>query len=465
MIFSSPDFIMLFLPMFLAAYFVTPKVARNITLCLGSWMFYLWWKPIYLPLIIGITFVAWFFGRAIERANSQRRPQLLALSILIVLGCLMYFKYANLFVATLNSLLQSINFNALEWEAIVLPIAISFTVLQAISYLIDVHRGIVAAQRSFISFSAYLDMFPHLIAGPILRYSSIDRALIRRETNFADFAAGSRRFMLGFSMKVLIADSLAPLVERAFSLHQPSFVDAWLGNFAFALQIYFDFAGYSAMAIGLGRMLGFPYPENFRDPYLATTVQDFWRRWHISLSTWLRDYLYIPLGGSRRGDVRTYFNLLITMAIGGLWHGASWAFLFWGLIHGSALAVARLWSRRGIALPAILSYPLTLFVVLIAWTPFRAGSWQTALSMLKGQFGFNGIPLGDEMALALHPIELWWLTAGTAAVAWPAAAARLPARLSRQREWWSALWPVALFIYAITVMMSRQTLPFLYFRF
>jgi len=271
--------------------------------------------------------------------------------------------------------------------------------------------------------------------------------------------------MIGFCMKVLIADSLAPLVERAFSLPEPSLVDAWLGNLAFALQIYFDFAGYSAMAIGLGRMLGFVYPENFRDPYLATSIQDFWRRWHITLSTWLRDYLYIPLGGNRRTESRTYINLILTMAIGGLWHGASWTFLLWGLVHGVALAVARAWRTCGIALPVALSYSLTLAVVLFAWTPFRADSWQAMTAVLAGQIGLHSIALGDEMALALRPTQFFWFAVGAAAVIWPAVQTRFPSWLPRQPEWWVALWPNVLFLYAIAVIMSRQTLPFLYFRF
>jgi hypothetical protein len=258
----------------------------------------------------------------------------------------------------------------IPWTNVILPIALSFTVLQAVSYLIDVRRRTVMAEPSFVSFAAYLDMFPHLIAGPIIRYSWVDKALIERQLTFEDMSIGARRFMLGFAVKVLIADTLAPVVEAAFDLAQPSFVDAWLGNICFAFQIFFDFAGYSAMAIGLGRMLGFKYPENFRDPYLAVTIQDFWRRWHISLSSWLRDYLYISLGGNRYGDVRTYTNLLLTMAIGGLWHGASWSFLAVGRDpRRCAGDRAVLETSADCGGRASLSYPLTMLTVLFAWTP------------------------------------------------------------------------------------------------
>src|SRR4029077_14302511 len=290
----------------------------------------------------------------------------------------------------------------------------------AVSYLIAVRRKAGAAEPSFVSFAAYLDMFPHLIAGPIIRYSWVDKALIERSLTFEDLSIGARRFMIGFAVKVLIADTLAPVVEAAFALPAPSFVDAWLGNICFAFQIFFDFAGYSAMAIGLGRMLGFKYPENFRDPYLAVTIQDFWRRWHISLSSWLRDYLYISLGGNRYGDVRTYTNLFLTMAIGGLWHGASWSFLLWGVIHGSALAIARFWNQRGWWWPPLLSYPLTLAVVLFAWTPFRATSWDGTVAMLSGQVGLNGWALSEPMGLTLRPLHLVWMAIAAAVVFWPA---------------------------------------------
>jgi alginate O-acetyltransferase complex protein AlgI len=464
-IFSSVEFLALFLPLFFIAYLATPGRGRNLTLCCGSWLFYGWWKPLFLPLIVGITFVAWLLGRAIGRAREDGKNRLLALGIAVILGALAWFKYANLLVATANEALAAFGGGTIPWHAIILPIALSFTVLQGISYLIDVRRGTVAAEPSFINFSAYLDMFPHLISGPIIRYSWVDRDLVRRSITADDLAIGARRFMLGFSVKVLIADSLAPLVEAVFALQQPTLADAWLGNIGFALQIFFDFAGYSAMAIGLGRMLGFHYPENFRDPYLAATIQDFWRRWHISLSSWLRDYLYISLGGNRKGEARTYANLLLTMAIGGLWHGASWSFLLWGVVHGIALAAARWWNARGWWMRPWLSYPLTLLVVLLAWTPFRATSWDGTVAMLAGQLGLHGVALSDTIALALRPVETAWLGIGLLVVAWPALQARFLPRLGDLPEWWRSTWPIAVFLYAVAVMMGHQTVPFLYFQF
>ena len=465
MVFSSVEFLALFLPLFLFAYLATPSGSRNLTLCCGSWMFYAWWKPVFLLLIVGITFVAWFLGRVIAVAGDRRQRLVLAGGTIAILACLGWFKYANLLVQTADGVLASLHSGPIPWTNVILPIALSFTALQAVSYLIDVRRKTVAAEPSFISFAAYLDMFPHLIAGPIIRYSWVDKALIERSLTFEDLSIGARRFMLGFAVKVLIADTLAPLVEAAFDLPSPTFVDAWLGNICFAFQIFFDFAGYSAMAIGLGRMLGFKYPENFNNPYLAVTIQDFWRRWHISLSSWLRDYLYISLGGNRYGDVRTYTNLFLTMAIGGLWHGASWSFLLWGCIHGGALAVARWWNQRGLWWPSVLSYPLTLLTVLFAWTPFRATSWNGTVAMLSGQVGLNGFGLSDQLAVALRPLHITWMAIAAIVVFWPAVKARFFPRLEPTGEWWEALWPIALFLYAIAVMMGHQTVPFLYFQF
>jgi len=465
MVFSSVEFLALFLPLFFIAYLATPNGTRNLTLCFGSWVFYAWWKPIFLLLIVGITFVAWLLGRVIADAGERRQRQALVGGIVVILGCLAWFKYANLLVRTADEALAALHAGPIPWTNVILPIALSFTALQAVSYLIDVRRRTVAAEPSFVSFAAYLDMFPHLIAGPIIRYSWVDKALIERKLTFEDMSIGARRFMIGFAVKVLIADTLAPVVEAAFDLPSPTFVDAWIGNVCFAFQIFFDFAGYSAMAIGLGRMLGFKYPENFRDPYLAVTIQDFWRRWHISLSSWLRDYLYISLGGNRHGDVRTYTNLLLTMAIGGLWHGASWSFLLWGVIHGTALAIARFWNQHKLWWPAALSYPATLLTVLFAWTPFRATSWDGTLVMLSGQVGLNGFAISDQMTLVMRPLLVVWMSVAAAVVFWPALKARLSPRFEATGEWWESLWPIALFLYAIAVMMGHQTVPFLYFQF
>ena len=466
MVFASVEFLTLFLPLFFVAYFVVPRRGRNLVLLLASWVFYGWWKPIFLFLLIGVITTGYFIGRAIEAAPDDKAKQrLLAFGATAMLLCLGWFKYANLLVDTANQGLALFHIGGFVWDDVILPIGVSFYILQSISYHYDIRRGVVRAEKSFLAYAVYISFFTQLVAGPVIRYSWVDKELASRELRFDNFCRGARRFMIGFCMKVLIADSLAPTVDQVFGLAAPSLADAWIGSLAYTLQLYFDFAGYSAMAIGLGLILGFHFPENFEDPYLSTSIQEFWRRWHISLSSWLRDYLYIALGGNRGGSVRTYVNLILTMAIGGLWHGAAWTFMVWGLIHGFALAIERALKRMGVTLPLVLAWPATLFVVMIAWTLFRATSWGMAQTMLAGQFGLNGIALGDEVAAALHPTVTFWLAAGSLVVVWPVLAARGRALLAVVPAWWQGVWPVLAFLYALAVLEGRETVPFLYFQF
>jgi alginate O-acetyltransferase complex protein AlgI len=466
MVFTSIEFLTLFLPLFFVTYLVVPVSGRNLVLLLASWVFYGWWKPVFLFLLWGVTLLGFVFGHAIESAETDdRKHRLLIWGAVLNLACLGWFKYANLVVATTNAGFALLNAGQIPWDPIVLPIGLSFYILHSISYLFDIRRGIVKPERNLVAFGVYIAMFSQLVAGPIIRYRWVDKELAWRRLDFAGFSAGARRFMIGFAMKVLIADSLAPFVDAAFKLHRPSLVDAWLGSAAYAIQLYFDFAGYSAMAIGLGLMLGFHFPENFDNPYLATSIQDFWRRWHISLSSWLRDYLYVPLGGNRKGRARTYLNLLATMAIGGLWHGASWTFVAWGLLHGGALAAERLLAGRGVRLSAVLAYPSTMAIVLIAWTLFRSNDWATAETILLGQFGFHGVGLSDSLAVVVHPAIALWFFAGLTVIWWPVLAARLPSRMSALPRWWLAAWPVLVFAYALAVLLGHQTVPFLYFQF
>ncbi|PWR19980.1 MBOAT family O-acyltransferase [Zavarzinia compransoris] len=466
MVFASVEFLTLFLPLFLLCYALVPAGGRNWVLLIASWAFYGWWKPVFLLLLIGVTVFSYFCGLAIEAARSdaekQRRLALGAAANLLVLG---WFKYANLLVGTTNEGLALFHLGAIPWETVILPIGVSFYILQAISYLYDIRRGTITPERDFVAFAVYKAFFTQLVAGPVIRYSWIDKELTRRDLRFDNFAKGSRRFMLGFCMKVLIADQLAGLVDLVFALPAPSLADAWLGALGYTLQLYFDFAGYSAMAIGLALMLGFHFPENFNDPYLSTSIQEFWRRWHISLSGWLRDYLYVAMGGNRQGEARTYANLILTMAIGGLWHGAAWTFMAWGLVHGIALAVERAGRRRGIALPTVLAWPATMALVMLAWTLFRSTSWQMAETMLLGQVGWYGIGLGDAVRVALHPTVTLWLAAGVAVALWPAVRGRLAGALALVPGWWHGLWPVLAFLYALAALKERETVPFLYFQF
>ncbi len=468
MVFASLEFLLLFLPLFLVAYTVSPRGGRNATLLIASWVFYGWWSPVCLLLLIGLTVLTWMGGLVLGAPALPRRARRLALLVLIVLlaGTLGWFKYANLLAESASHAWVRAGGSALPWQRVVLPIGLSFIVLQAISYVVDVWRGTVKAQRSFVDFAAYKAMFGQLIAGPIIRYEWVQRDITHRRFDWAGFAAGSRRFMIGMSMKVLVADSLAPVADAVFAQAAPTLADAWIGCSAYTLQLFFDFAGYSAMAIGIGQMLGFHFPENFDHPYWARSIQDFWRRWHLSLSTWIRDYLYVPMGGNRQGTLRTYRNLLLTMAIAGLWHGSdSWNFVLWGVAHGVALCASRAWPGR-LAVAPWLSRLLTLLFVMLAWTLFRAPDLDTALRMYAGQFGLHGLALGDTLHALLRPSHVAAALVGIVCIVLPAL-----------RPWWEArfaatalavvaeAWPVPAFALSFALIASRGAVPFLYFQF
>ncbi|SEJ75319.1 MULTISPECIES: MBOAT family protein [unclassified Variovorax] len=467
MVFASLEFLAVFLPAFLLLYALTPARAKNTLLLLSSWLFYGWWSPLFLLLFIALTALAWVGGLLVERAQQRRKAVLVAL-IALNLGVLAWFKYANIVVETFSAAIVHAGAMPLAWQRIALPIGLSFTVLQAISYFVDIYRGRFPAERRPIDFATYLAMFGHLVAGPIIRYDWIRQRLAHRSMRWSGFARGARRFMIGMAMKVLVADTLAPVVDQVFASAEPSFIDAWLGCLAYTLQLFFDFAGYSAMAIGIGAMLGFRFPENFNAPYLARNVAEFWRRWHISLSSWLRDYLYVPLGGSRQGNGRTVTNLMLTMGIGGLWHGAdSWNFLYWGLAHGAALSVVHLWRQRGPYLPSLpspVAHAATLLFVMLGWTLFRSPDLATAGRMLGGQFGLQGLGLGAALSNMLRvPV----LLAYALGIAWVIA----PAVVARRRHAGAAfalaasLLPIAGFVLAMALVASRGTVPFLYFQF
>jgi len=472
MVFTSLEFLTLFLPGFFIVYLLARPAWRNTVLLIGSWLFYAWWSPMFLGLLIGVTVIAWLGARFMEQAWLAQRPgqlkRWLVILITINVGILCWFKYANIVVTTYNENALWLGAMSLDWQRVVLPAGLSFFILQAISYLVDVERRTISAQRSFIDFGAYIAMFGQLIAGPIIRYEWIYKELASRAMDWANFHQGARRFMIGMSMKVLIADTLAPIVDIAFALPVPTLADAWLGCGAYTLQLFFDFAGYSAMAIGLGQMMGFHFPENFNNPYLARNIQDFWRRWHLSLSSWIRDYLYIPMGGNRFGVWKTYRNLMLTMAIAGLWHGGdSWNFLFWGIAHGAALSVNRLWHEAKIPqLPWPIAHALTLLFVMLAWTLFRATDFNNALTLYRGQFGLNGVALGDALSLAWRPAH--WLAAigGIVCVLAPLAQPWfnrqcLGSGLTNLR----GLWPLAAFLLSYSLLASRGSTPFLYFQF
>lgn len=459
MVFVSDSFVFLFLPLFLLTYALVPARLRNATILLYSLIFYGWWRFDFLPLLIAIACWSWATSLWIVRSAGRERRIALLAAILAPLASLIWFKYANLLAESAAALGAPIG----NWTAIPLPIGLSFFVFGAISYSVDVFRKTVAAEPSLVNYATYQAMFGHLVAGPVVRYQSVAERLASRSFDLAEFTEGWRRFMLGFAQKVLLGDTLAPLVDAGYALPNPSTADVSLTVAAYTLHLYFDFAGYSSMAIGLGLMVGLNFPENFDNPYLSRSITEFWRRWHISLSSWLRDYLYIPLGGNRVGKVRSYFNLLVTMALGGLWHGASWTFLVWGFWHGLGLIAARLWSAAGApAVPALISHVLTMAFVMIGWLLFRAQDWQIAQTMMSGLLGLNGLSLSSPMIAAARPTELLTLCLGLLVVYAPALPdyplrryiARPPFELALLL-WLCALW----------TMQSRTVIPFLYFQF
>lgn len=461
MVFVSDSFVFVFLPLFLLSYAISPANLRNATILIFSLIFYGWWRFDFLPLLVLIACWSWSTGLWISKAAGSKRRLALLVGILPPLLSLLYFKYMNLIVDSITSMGDSIN----DWSPIPLPIGLSFFVFGAISYSVDVFRRTVSAEPSLINYSTYQSMFGHLVAGPIVRYQSVAERLKSRTFDPAEFAEGLRRFMLGFSQKVLIADTLAPLVQAGYSLSGPSASDVAITVVAYTLHLYFDFSGYSSMAIGLGLMVGLKFPENFDNPYLSTSLTEFWRRWHISLSRWLRDYLYIPLGGNRAGRARSYFNLMVTMALGGLWHGASWTFMIWGIWHGLGLVVGRAWNAmRMPAIPAIVGHVATLVFVMVGWTLFRADDWQTAATMFGGLAGEHGAAMSSGFIAAMRPIELVTLLAASVIVYLPALRAIWPCSAS-SIERPPFMLAVLLWLWSLWVMQGRAVIPFLYFQF
>ncbi|WP_245424516.1 MBOAT family O-acyltransferase [Sinorhizobium sp. BJ1] len=330
--------------------------------------------------------------------NEHWRQRILISAIVGDLALLFYFKYFNFFADSI-----AYSFNGGEpysWslQHVILPIGISFYIFHNLSYIIDVHRRDLVPSRSFIDYAAFIAFFPHQIAGPVLRFSDLAEQFYGRDHNMAKFNYGAMRFLTGLAKKVLIADSIAPIADAAFAIPDPTMAESWLGAVAYTLQLYFDFSGYSSMAIGLGMMVGFHFVENFNAPYRSVNITDFWRRWHISLSSWLRDYLYISLGGNRNGPQRTYFNLAATMVLGGLWHGANTTFLVWGAWHGFWLAAERYFKVSANAPFRVLSWAFTMLLVCIGWVFFRAANMTEAMNMLAGMAGLNGFALRSDYA-------------------------------------------------------------------
>ncbi len=395
MLFSSIPFLFYFLPAVLILYFLVPRQMKNAVLLLSSLVFYGWGEPKYLILMVFSIVLFYGCGLAIGKVQSQKMKKLwLLVSVVCSVSLLGIFKYADFFVDSFNAV-TGLSIPLLK---LALPIGISFYTFQCLSYTIDVYRGNVPAQRNIISFGAYVAMFPQLIAGPIVRYVDVARELKERQHNWDNIALGLRRFLVGLAKKVIIADNFALLIKLFRESNEPSVLFYWMYAVAFMLNIYFDFSGYSDMAIGLGRVFGFHFIENFNYPYLSKSVTEFWRRWHMSLGSWFRDYIYIPMGGNRVKKSRWIVNILTVWMLTGLWHGAAWNFVLWGLMFAALLLIEK-WVPALQKLPTILRRGYVLLAVLISFVLFNAESLAQAGSDLAGMFGFGGVPLVTEQTL------------------------------------------------------------------
>jgi alginate O-acetyltransferase complex protein AlgI len=467
-VFSSHIFIFYFLPLALLVYYNLPYRWRNPFLSLISYVFYGWWNPWFMTLMLACTAVNFAGGRIIGApgASPARRRATLIVTCAASLGLLGFFKYCMFSVESLNSLLALFGQGALPILRVTLPIGISFFTFHAISYTVDVYRGEVQPSKSFLDFACFVALFPQLVAGPILRYHTVADQFVCREHTVPRFSSGVTLFILGFAKKVLLANPMGEMADAAFGAAAPAALDAWLGATAYAFQIYFDFCAYSDMAVGLGRMLGFEFLKNFNAPYLAESITDLWRRWHISLSTFLRDYLYIPLGGNRKGPGRTYANLAIVMLLGGLWHGAKWTFVAWGAYHGLLLAVERWRGKRSLygALPRPARIAGTFVLMLFSWVLFRSESLAAAGHYLAAMFGLHHAQ-GSSLLLAAMiytPKGLLVMAICVALVFQPVQAFDWSAK---PVTWSRSVLLLLLFGFSLCVMATQAFNPFLYFQF
>ena len=472
MVFSSYLFLFYILPLALLLYYAAPQRMKHFVLTALSYLFYGWANPLFLPLLLFSTLIDYICGLWIVRARSENHEvgarRALVVSICTNLGLLGFFKYFNFGIDNLNALAQATGLDALGIDTalrVTLPLGISFYTFQSMSYSLDVYLGRAAAIRSFIDFACYVSMFPQLVAGPIIRFSEVADQMRARTHTTTKFARGVAFFSIGLAKKVLLANPCGKIADLAFAAGSLHPLDAWYGVTAYAFQIYFDFSGYSDMAIGLGLMMGFVFPKNFDSPYRSQSITEFWQRWHISLSTWLRDYLYVPLGGNRKGPLRTYVNLFIVMLLGGLWHGAAWTFVVWGGLHGLLLAFERMQGKSAPywRLPAPLRVAATFVVVLITWVFFRAADLPSAGRYLASMFAAGDAHDGVQL---LAGIVYQPYYAGTFA------AAAIVTWTCPQTWDWSrtltapkATMVAAAFVMA-TVMLTTQAFnPFIYFFF
>lgn len=466
MVFSSTIFLCVYLPLVLLGYYICPKKGRNLFLLIVSLVFYAWGEPKYVFLMIFSILVNYIFGRLMDkhRENKKRLKLMLVLSVVIDIGLLSVFKYTDFIITNVNAIFGA-NFDLLN---IALPIGISFYTFQAMSYTIDVYRNDVRVQKNLIDFGMYITMFPQLIAGPIVRYADVQDQLAERSVTTADFFEGVMRFVVGLGKKVLLANQMGAVWSDIYALGgDVSALMAWTGAIAYTFQIYFDFSGYSDMAIGLGRMFGFKFPENFRYPYQSVSITDFWRRWHITLSTWFKEYLYIPLGGNRRGLARQALNLLIVWSLTGFWHGAGWNFVMWGLYYFVILFIEKLFLLKALdKLPKFFRHVYALLLIIIGWVIFASDDVSVLLPYLGSMFGANGAIGGMDVYTLLTKAVLLIICC--------IASTELPKKLflsaagamnEKAAFTLKSVLMIALLAMSMILLIGDSYNPFLYFRF
>lgn len=471
MVFSSTIFLFIFLPLVLGGYFLLKEEYRNVFLLLVSLAFYTSGEPKFVFVMIASILINYIAGLAIHHAKKNYtllgNRVVLIIGVAANLGLLFYFKYLDFFIGTVNNI-GGLN---IPLKNIALPIGISFFTFQGMSYILDLYMGKVEVQKKFINIALYVSLFPQLIAGPIVRYKDVNDQIDARTCTVDKFAIGIRRFVVGLAKKVMIANQVGIIADQIFGVpaNENTISIAWLGIICYTVQIYFDFSGYSDMAIGLGKMFGFDFLENFNYPYISTSVTEFWRRWHISLSSWFRDYIYIPLGGNRRGNV--YFNLLVVFFVTGMWHGAAWNFIIWGLWHGMFLIIERIFKKKGIQLniPKPVKWVYTMLIVLIGWVLFRSPDLTYAVKYVGVMFGIS-----SRQTIGMN--VFWYLTPKAICVLVGAFIAAIPTKNYIKRcisvlenTWYkqmlSNVYVIALFFFSIMLVMTSTYNPFIYFRF
>ncbi|MBN2078703.1 MAG: MBOAT family protein [Spirochaetes bacterium] len=476
--FSSITFLFYFLPAAILAYFVVPRGSRRILLLAASYAFYLWGSPIGAAILIVSTVLDFILARAMLAADAGKsRKLLLASAVSINVAILFYYKYSNFFIGEFNNALAHFHVTAVPWTAVVFPLGISFITFHKISYLVDIYNGTAPPTRRLADYALYLALFPKLLQGPIMRYGPLAKEIAKPESGLGNAFEGAVRFCVGLGKKVLIADVLGPVVDRIFLLESQSLTVgyAWIGAIFYTFQIYFDFSGYTDMAIGIGRILGFSFTENFNRPYISRNFTEFWRRWHITLGAWFREYLYIPLGGNRAGAARTYLNLWIVFFVSGLWHGANWTFIVWGLFHGFFMFLDRVfWIEKSKKLPAALNIVTTFLLLVVGWVFFRSDTIGGAFAYLGRMFEFWNIHAIETTVLPAQLVgnrEAFILVFAAAVSFFPDGwwqALRNAARI-RVREWgltaMKAFAAFLLLLLSAISLLNNSFSPFIYFRF